>query len=416
MVFRVSFRRFLNKLLRRPPPEEVFTQAKVFFSHKEYKFAYAYFKRAARGFSGENPEMELRSVISAATCATQLGFDNQAAHFHVQAVILNLRLNEASDVLYEAEKATKAILSSEDAKLDEICFILAIQYLLQIARGDLNRARKTASHPILKRKSTISVKINELDKLIQERTVQLHDYILDWDFLPEEFSEVLMKVKQVLQGYTTLQAELLPLKAKTIDIKESVPIHIDVSSTSRTIIKQISLRTGSKGAVIHRPQLDQGTNSVSINHPQNYLFQIEAHLPGNWTIGPCIISYEVENGFQFELQTDSIELFVNEPSAVVHCELRLDEITKDFEYNLVVELRNKGPGNVENLQVNLDIPDGFSITDGTKTKQLANFAPSQNFIFELALRADLTINMLKGREISANINHPNVDGTTRISI
>ena len=86
------------------------------------------------------------------------------------------------------------------------------------------------------------------------------------------------------------------------------------------------------------------------------------------------------------------------------------------EFRLIIELENRGPGMLENLQVTLSIPEGLSVIDGTREKQFASLAPSQSFIYDVGLRADMPMSMLDGKTILASFNHSCIEGKTHIDL
>ncbi|MFQ5978265.1 MAG: hypothetical protein ACE5OZ_09065 [Candidatus Heimdallarchaeota archaeon] len=408
-------KRILAKILRKRPPEELFAEARELFAEHEYKFAYALFKKAERGFSGKNPEMEQKSAISASTCASFLDCEHEAGQHLFRAARLSLTLKHPlSDAIHLADRAVKAMLSTDDAKLNEIEEILGALYALHLSKNDFSRARKVAANPKLQGTSPASKAIAKLDHLIRERSNVLQSYKIDWTFLPEEFSTLSKQLDAVLKGYTSLDSIILAPKLQAIDVKEPIEVAIELSSSHEIKLNHLSLRTGSKGAVVKRPNLDSDQTLVLPDRPKKYLFLVEAHLHGDWTIGPAIIGYEVAPDLQFEIETETFDIMVNEPVPTLHCEMKLIDAPEAHECRLIVELENKGPGTVENLQIALSIPNGLSLIDGTPKKQLASLAPSQNFSYDLGLRSDVAMNMLTGKELLVEFNYALVEGTTRL--
>lgn len=409
------FKRILAKILRKRPPEELFAEARELFAEHEYKFAYALFKKAERGFSGNNPEMEQKSAISAATCASFLDCEHEAGQHLFRAARLSLTLKHPlSDTIHLADRAVKAMLSTDDAKLNEIEEILRALFTLYLSKNDFSRARKVAANPKFQGTSPASNVIAELDHLIRERSSALQSHKIDWTFLPEEFSALSKQLSAVLKGYTSLNPTIFAPKLQTIDVKEPLEVVIELSCSQEIKLSQLSLRTGSKGAVVKRPNLDSDQTIVLPDRPKKYLFLVEAHLHGEWTIGPAIISYEVAPNLQFEIETERFNIMVNEPVPTLHCEMTLVDAPEAHECRLIVELENKGPGTVENLQIALSIPKGLSLIDGTPKKELVSLAPSQNFSYDLGLRSDVAMNMLKGKELLVEFNYAPVEGKTRL--
>ncbi|MFX0114109.1 MAG: hypothetical protein ACFFB3_06145 [Candidatus Hodarchaeota archaeon] len=408
-------KRILAKILRRRPPEELFAEARELFSEHDYKFAYALFKKAERGFAGSDLEMQQRSTISAATCASFLELDHEAGQHLFRAARLSISLGRPlSETIHHIDKAAKAMLSTDHAKLNDVIEILAALYLSYVASNDLSRARKVAINPKLLGSSTTCQTIKQLEQLIQERSEVLQSYEINWDFLPEEFATLSKNVNNVLKGYTSLNAIIFPPKVQNIDVKEPIEVVVELTSSQEIEVNQLSLRTGSKGAVVNRPTLELEKAKVLPNQPKRYAFHVEAHLSGEWMIGPAVVGYKVSPNLQFEIETANFRLTVNEPTPVLNCEMNLIAAPEAHQCRLIVELENKGPGTVEDLRITLSIPDGLSIIDGTHEKQLFSLAPSQSFSYELGLRSDVAMNMLTGKELSIEINHSPVEGTTRL--
>jgi hypothetical protein len=411
------FKRILAKILRRRPPEELFAEARELFSEHDYKFAYALFKKAERGFAGSDLEMQQKSAISAATCASFLGLEHEAGQHLFRAACLNMALGRPlSETIHQIDKAAKTMLSTDHAKLNDVIEILATLYMSHVANNDLTRARKVAINPKLLGSSTTCQTIKELDQLIQERSESLQSYEIDWSCLPEEFATLSKDVNSVLKGYTSLNATLIPPKARSIEVKEPIEVLIELTGSQEAELNHLSLRTGSKGAVVSRPPLESDEAKILPNQPKRYLFQVEAHLSGEWVIGPAVVGYKVLPNLQFEIETENFQLEVNEPTPVLDCEMNLVAAPEAHQCRLIIELENKGPGTVEDLRITLSIPDGLSLIEGTHEKQLLSLAPSQTFSYELGLRSDVTMNMLTGKELFIEINHSLVEGTTRLTL
>ena len=313
-------KRILAKILRKRPPEDIFTEAREYFAAKEYKFAYALFKKAEHGFSNTNPEMEQKSAISAGTCASFLELDNESAQHLFRAARLSIVLEKPlSETIHQIDKAAKAILKADDAKLDEISQMLGALYLSYIANHELTRAKKVAANPKLRGDSPETREIVNLSNLVLERSPQLQSFVINWDFLPDEFSALAEIASEVLKEYTSLTTSILPIKQQVIDVKNPQEIVVEVSSSINVTLKSLSLRTGSKGALISKPELNATEASILPHQPKTYSFLVEAHLAGEWTIGPAVIGYEVTPGFLFEVESEVIQIMVNEPIPVLHC-------------------------------------------------------------------------------------------------
>jgi hypothetical protein len=206
----VFFKRILAKILRRRLPEELFAEARELFAEHEYKFAYVLFKKAERGFHGIDLEMEQKSAISAATCASFLDLEHEAGQHLFRAARLSISLERPlTETIHLVDKAAKAMLSTENAKANEIAEILTTLYISHIANNDLPRARKVALNPKLEGPSTRSQVIAALDQLVQERSPLLQSYEMEWDLLPEEFSTLSEGLDSVLRGYTSLKPRLI---------------------------------------------------------------------------------------------------------------------------------------------------------------------------------------------------------------
>lgn len=411
------FKRILAKILRRRLPEELFTEARELFAEHEYKFAYVLFKKAERGFHGTNLEMEQKSAISAATCASFLDLEHEAGQHLFQAARLSISLEKSlSETIHLIDKAAKTMLSTENAKANEIAEILTALYISHIANNDLPRARKVAMNPKLQGSSAKSQIIAELDQLIQERSPLLQSYEMKWGFLPEEFSTLSEGLDSVLRGYTSLAPRLIPPKHKNCDVKSPLEVIIELNSSQEIYLNHISLRTGSKGSLVNRPKFETDKILVLPGESKRYAFLVEAHLSGEWTIGPGVIGYELGPNLQFEIETEDCQIMVREPTPILYCEMKLEEAAEDHQCRLIVELENKGPGIIEDLRIALSIPDGLSILDGTQEKQLASLAPSQNFSYEIGLRSDVAFNMLSGKEILMKLNHSPVEGITLLRL
>jgi hypothetical protein len=411
----VFFKRILAKILRRRLPEELFAEARELFAEHEYKFAYALFKKAKKGFHGIDLEMEQKSAISAATCASFLDLEHEAGQHLFQAARLSISLEKPlSETIHLVDKAAKAMLSAENAKANEIAEILTALYISHIANNDLPRARKVATNPKLEGPSPRSQVIAELNQLVQERSPLLQSYEMKWDLLPKEFSTLSKGLDRVLRGYTSLTPKLIPPKYEIYDVKSPLEVGIELNTSQKIFLKHISLRTGSKGSIVDRPKFETDKTVVLPGESTKFTFKVEAHLPGEWIIGPSIIEYELGPNLRFEIETEDCEIMVREPTPTLHCEMRLEEAAEAHQCRLIIELENKGPGILENLRITLSIPDGLSILDGTQEKQLASLGPSQNFSYEVRLRSDVAFNMLSGKEILIELNHSPVEGITQL--
>ncbi|MFW9914239.1 MAG: hypothetical protein ACFFGZ_01405 [Candidatus Thorarchaeota archaeon] len=411
------FKRILAKIFRRRLPEEIFAEARELFAEHEYKFAYVLFKKAARDFHGIDPEMEQKSAISAATCASFLDLEHEAGQHLFRAARLSMSLEKPlTETIHLVDKAAKTMLSTEQAKANEIAEILTTLYISHIANNDLPRAGKVASNPKLGGSSSRARVIAKLDQLIQERSPLLQSYKMKWDLLPEEFSTLSESLDSVLRGYTSLIPELIPPKHEIYDVKTPLEVGIELKSSQEICLNHISLRTGSKGSIVERPKFETERVPVSPGESKKYAFLVEAHLPGEWTIGPCIIEYELNPNLQFEIETEDCQIMVREPTPILYCEMKLEEAAEAHQCRLIVELENKGPGILEDLRIAVSIPEGLSILDGTQEKQLASLAPSQNFSYEIGLRSDVAFNMLSGKEILIQLNHSPVEGITQLRL
>ncbi|MHA2498294.1 MAG: hypothetical protein ACXAEL_01890 [Candidatus Hodarchaeales archaeon] len=411
------FKRILAKILRRRLPEELFAEARELFAEHEYKFAYVLFKKAERGFHGIDLEMEQKSAISAATCASFLDLEHEAGQHLFRAARLSISLERPlTETIHLVDKAAKAMLSTENAKANEIAEILTTLYISHIANNDLPRARKVALNPKLEGPSTRSQVIAALDQLVQERSPLLQSYEMEWDLLPEEFSTLSEGLDSVLRGYTSLKPRLIPPKHEVYDVKNPLEVCIELKSSEKICINHISLRTGSKGSIVDRPKFETDESHILPGESQSYAFVVEAHLPGEWTIGPGIIEYELGPNLQFEIETEECQIMVRKPTPILYCGMKLEEAAEAHQCRLIIELENKGPGIVEDLRIALSIPDGLSILDGTQEKQLASLAPSQNFSYEIGLRSDVAFNMLSGKEILMKLNHSPVEGITQLKL
>ena len=351
--------------------EQLFLQAMDHYSAKEYSLAYQKFMKVFK--STRSNKIKLHALLNASTSAENLNEKGEASALLITAAKIQCLLNEQPKDIAETLEKSFNLLTKDNKRFsyDDLSEIIAPLMIFKIAIQDRNFTNKLAqqlsdneiTHPFNKfALDTYNNFINHPEKIWETE-----NFILFPDGFPKEFTTYVRSVQDVIRGSSAL---LITLSSNYPEIKTGGQITIQAKITNLTplLIEKIYLQPGSKGQFISTTY-DAKRINLTEKSTLKFDFILEPHLTGQWVIGPLNITYLV-NGKNYEVKSDTIKINVTPGSKALTLDLNFNVIEEDFEFEFNQVIENSGETPLENIKVQLKIPTGAKVTEGTPERSI----------------------------------------------
>lgn len=221
--------------------------------------------------------------------------------------------------------------------------------------------------------------------------------------LPEDFNGILEDAEFVMQRCSLCEAIIhvkdhddILRKGSQFDVEVKITVHAPIS------IKKINLKTGTRGRII---ESTMPILPLNLSTGENYtiVFSLVPNLPGEWKIGPLDIDYTIpsEQG-DYPSSSKTIGIEISDAAPALKISMESETIEEDMEYLITVNAENIGKTILENVKLELIIPDGVLLKEGTKEKYISTLVEGELFLYDIRLQFSLNESHFEGHIIRGN--------------
>jgi len=174
----------------------------------------------------------------------------------------------------------------------------------------------------------------------------------------------------------------ISLSRSSTPIRTKVTGKCTVTSPVPLRVVQAQLITPSNFALPTPPSLqpEEGTNLSGS-------FAVEAHLPGEFTVGPLIILLQAR-GQHFYLKSQTVSLRVEAAKPRLHLEVESsDTIYPGEEFELLLRIVNDSHGDASDVELQVTLPPELEMRTGTLEKRIVTLPAQQQVQFPLIVAA-----------------------------
>jgi len=389
-------RRFLNV-----DPQVDFEKGRTEFEKKKYRTALKFFEKSYKKFDTE--EMKLISLDNAALSAQHARMYAKAAQLYYQSLLYITANNRTTKIILQNIDRTLQMIRLSQKSTISPNELRYLKFLIYLSKKDFEKLSILYNKYRKEFTDSYGSAIRSTWELVHSGETFIEHETLPTIDLPQEFQKIKQDAENIMQRCSLCKIELI-LKDDSQIIQKGTEFQLTGVLTAHAPLSIVSLplKTGSRGRLISStiPELP-----LNLSTGENYSisFTLVPNLPGKWKIGPISLKYEIphESG---EYPTTSNQLSVNakdaEPSLGIS--LTSETLEEDFEYSVLVFVENVGKIQLQDISIELEVPEGVKITQGTEEKIISSLVEGESFQYEVIFRFDLEQTHFDGRVIRVN--------------
>lgn len=371
---------FIKRLFKKNPQQD-FLLGRDAFAEKSYNKALRHFEKAFSGFS--DLKMKSSSIVNAATSAEYAENYGVASKYYYQSVLLKLQAKDpTSDVLKNIEKSYYLSRKIDKSPLN-VYKLLYLRYITLLSLKDIKGA--TAIVPeydsLVNDEHFAAIRLtNELihsDKSFDEKTN------LPFVKRPKEFDRIFNDASKYITGISACRANISLSTDTSIEKGEKFSVTGEIKAFILINIKEIILKTGTRGNLVDHQSSAPKMLGKGDSHKES--FGVVPLLSGNWELGPLVVRYSLESDDKklFEIHSDTINVSIREAKPSVDLDLKVVTVEEDFEYELIISVKNNGLTAVNDLKIITEIPERIEIKQGFPEKLISGLNEQQSFDFSV---------------------------------
>ena len=347
--------------------------ARIFFEEDEIDFAVKYFREASYCSLEMNDHIRCGEMkIAAAECLLQEGRYDEGGSLY----------SEASDHFHREKKfreSSRALGIAIIAYLGARNFGTATNLLRKSEKRLVEIAKKPdPMHELSKLCVSILCDGSEIEKKIFEKAASAVKT------LPTEESLVQFVVNSVRLAIDTEVTLEWAGKSMT-DIPVKTPIELELQYKCPVDVHVIDHRVSLSNSVIFANEPDFNRQS---SKQESWLIQFTPVLSGTGVIGPYTITLEGDkvlvhkhsNIINFDIAKAPSDLELSVSPERVSC-------TLSDEAGFEIDLKNKGDGPADNINIKIELSEGLELSLGSEEKNVNFIGSGDNIRFQIYVRA-----------------------------
>jgi len=391
--------------------EKHILKAKQLYRAKQFKKAGKSYHLAGNILLNLNEYEKAKDCfMTSAKIFTETGRFNTSVELFRQSGEVCLRANKFTDANAIYKEALNLIpkLKSESDRNSNFVEFSVLSYLCSYVKGTPNEGleflKKTS-----KKVDKDFFKEHHLIKLVSEITLALRD----------NESKYVKKIKDKIGNYKFREAELKLLKYVLLithvklSIATSFKLDKEIYTTKEILNLDLNFDTNSLVEIINNSfyqfELNQfnitkflinlSDNLATQNKPKtplsldvgketHLLFKIKPHFQvDNSSIGPMVLTCELNNDLIFLYETQSITPNLISPPATLTASIKnLRPPLLDQTFPLEITIENQSDGEALNLTLDVEFPEQLKIMRGTTNKQIYSLRSNEDIKWEINLK------------------------------
>lgn len=391
---------FLKNLFIKDPQVD-FSKGRKAFDQGDYARASRLFEKANRRFN--DTEMKVISIENAAISSeyAEKYELSQKQYFH--SIRTKLQTGQKpKNILPDIDKTIQIGRLCEKPPISHNKLNL-IKFLIFLSQKDFNKLfsfyRKMKKNP----SDTSIQSIEKIWDLINMMSTYENNVKLPHIDLSEDFNGILEDAEHVMQRCSLCEAIILRKEQDDILRKGSqFDVEVRITAHAPISINKINLKTGTRGRII---ESTMPILPLNLSTGENYtiVFSVVPNLPGEWKIGPLNLDYSIpsEQG-DYPSSSNKTSIEINDAAPALKISMDSETIEEDMEYLITVNAENIGKTILQNVKIDLMIPDGVLLREGTKEKYISTLVEGELFQYNVRLQFSLNESHFEGHIIRGN--------------
>ena len=344
--------------------------------------------------------MKLLSLDNAALSAENAEMYDKASEFYYQSVLHLVSNNHPyKEILVAIDRSLrmnkisqKQIYSSNLLQYLKFLIFLSLKqfdklaFLYEQNRRDFSDSYGKAIHKAW-------TLIHDADTFTQKETLPKIE-------IPPEFNTILTNAEEVMQRCSLCYAEIFQTEEDSI-IEKGTDFSVSATLTAYAPISihHILLKTGTRGRIISNslPELP-----LNLSTGENYTlnFDLIPNLPGKWKIGPLVLNYKIPNEEgEYPGSSNKLKVTAKDAAPAMKIHMNPETVEEDMEYSITIIVENIGKTSLQDVKIDVEIPDGVEVSQGTQEKIISSLAEGETFEFEISVKFDLEQTHFEGHII-----------------
>ena len=152
-------------------------------------------------------------------------------------------------------------------------------------------------------------------------------------------------------------------------------------------VVDMHIKVGDNLTIKERPELPI-TLDLSNFKKETLDFVFRSNIPGSSFIGPIVLTMNVDDKFNFTLQSERKNITITSPDAVLGIVLTPEKtpvINQSFPVQVLIS--NQSDGNAMEIEVEFEFPEDLKMMRGTFKKNIYSLSPNEQLHWQILVKA-----------------------------